>query len=238
MSCRWSLLIGICRQSTRWSHWGSVMGIRWESEHMSRWNSVFGICRHSKHMSRWIVLVGISLLTACANNRPPSNANNLCSIFDERPHWREAAEQAEKRWGAPLPMMMAFIHQESRFQSDAKPPRQKILGFIPGSRPSDAYGFPQAKDATWSDYQSQTGNSWASRDDFADAVDFVGWYVDGSARQCRISRSDALRQYLAYHEGRGGYLRGTYKAKSWLQAVARKVEQRSRSYQQQWAGCR
>lgn len=189
-----------------------------------------------RHLLIQVVLVG--LLTACANNRPPSNPNNLCQIFDERPHWRQAAEQASARWNTPLPLMMAFIHQESKFQSDAQPPRSKILGFIPGSRPSDAYGFPQAKDATWQDYQDRSGNSWADRTDFADSVDFIGWYVDGSARMCRLSKQDVLRQYLAYHEGRTGYLKGSYQAKPWLMSVARKVEQRSRTYQNQWQGCR
>ena len=39
---------------------------------------------------------------------------------------------------------MSFVYQESSFKADARPEREKILGFIPWFRPSSAVGYSQA----------------------------------------------------------------------------------------------
>ena len=145
--------------------------------------------------------------------------------------------RAEQRWEVPVPILMAFLYQESRFVRDARPPRRKILWVIPGLRPSDAYGYPQAIDSTWGDYRRETGNRGADRDDFGDAVDFVGWYNDQSWRRNHIPKNDAYHLYLAYHEGQGGYARGTWRRKVWLQEVARKVARRAEMYSKQLKQC-
>jgi hypothetical protein len=68
-------------------------------------------------------------------------------------------------------------------------------------------------------------------------VDFIGWYVNMSHEMLGISRSDTYNQYLAYHEGQGGYKRKTWEKKPWLINVAKKVEKRAKSYQSQLAQC-
>lgn len=185
---------------------------------------------------RLLLLLPIVLLCACTTS-PPANQDNLCAIFREKDGWYDDAADARDEWGSPIPVMMAIIHQESRFQAKAKPPRRKILGFIPGPRPSSAYGYSQAKKTTWSEYKRNAGRYGADRDDFADAIDFVGWYNYQSHRRSGVSRSDPYRLYLAYHEGHGGYNRGTYHNKQWLKNVARKVERRSSDYQSQLVTC-
>ena len=45
-------------------------------------------------------------------------------------------------------LQLSFIKQESSFQRTARPPRKKVLGFIPGLRASSAYGYSQALDGT------------------------------------------------------------------------------------------
>jgi hypothetical protein len=185
------------------------------------------------------VLLALALVLSaagCATSQP-SDINNLCAIFDEKRGWYRDADEAHREWGSPIPVMMAMMHQESRFVARAKPPRRKILGFIPGPRPSDAYGYSQALGSTWKSYIHSSGNYGADRDKFEDAVDFVGWYNHQSARRNGIPRSDAYRLYLAYHEGHGGYARRTYKNKQWLLGVARKVQRRATLYQQQLARC-
>ena len=177
------------------------------------------------------------LLAACAS-RPPANPDNICAVFDDKRGWYEDARDAEKRWGTPIPVLMAIVHQESRFQAKAKPPRKRIFGFIPGPRPSDSYGYSQALKSTWAAYERSAGRYGADRDDFGGAIDFVGWYSHQSHRRNGIARGDAYRLYLAYHEGHGGYERGSYRSKDWLQRVARKVSDRSTRYDAQLAGCR
>jgi hypothetical protein len=48
---------------------------------------------------------------------------------------------------------------------------------------------------------------------------------------------DAYNQYLAYHEGKAGYARGTYRRKSWLPAVARDVQTWATRYEAQLRTC-
>ncbi|SPY30945.1 Uncharacterized protein conserved in bacteria [Photobacterium damselae] len=102
---------------------------------------------------------------------------------------------------------------------------------------SSAYGYAQAQDPAWEDFQRATNNG-GSRTDFYDSLQFVGWYTYETQRQLGISKWDAYRQYLAYHEGRGGYQRGTYRRKPNLMQVARKVERYSKEYGWQMKQCR
>jgi len=184
-----------------------------------------------------IILFFLIVLSSCATYKP-SNPNNLCDIFLGETDWYEAARDAQHKWGTPMYVMMAIMHQESRFVDDAQPKRDWFLGIIPLPRDSSAYGYAQAQDPVWGEYLKQTRNSGADRDDFEDAVDFIGWYTDGSQKRLKLSKWDAYGQYLAYHEGRGGYARGTYKNKSWLKQVAGKVKKRATTYNVQLKGCR
>lgn len=169
---------------------------------------------------------------------PPSQPANLCAIFKEQDDWYAASRQAQQRWSAPVAVQMAIMKQESAFVADARPPRRWFLGFIPLSRPSTAFGYSQALDGTWERYQQSTGHSGAERDDFADAADFIGWYMRQSQIELGIPPRDAYRQYLAYHEGQGGYRRGSYRQKPWLMDVARNVAATATRYQRQLNQCR
>ena len=176
------------------------------------------------------------LLGACATS-PPKNTGNICSIFAEKDKWYKKAKRSQDKWGSPIPTLMAIMHQESRFRAKAKPPRRKILWVIPGPRQSDAYGYPQAKDSTWDWYRKSSGNRWADRDNFGDAVDFVGWYNAQTHKKNRVRLNDTYNLYLAYHEGHGGFKRRSYKNKKWLKQVAGKVTRQANRYQQQLSGC-
>ncbi|MDT8387569.1 MAG: hypothetical protein RQ736_08650 [Thiogranum sp.] len=181
-----------------------------------------------------VLLIGS--LTACATE-PPRNLSDSCSIFREKNGWYKSANNSFKKWGVPVHVQMAIIHQESRFVHDAKPPRGKLLWVIPWKRLSSAYGYGQIKDGTWDWYRDSTGNRWADRDDFDDVADFIGWYGAMSNRLLGISKWDAYSQYLAYHEGHGGYRRKTYNRKPWLKGVSRKVEARAVEYRGQLGAC-
>jgi len=173
---------------------------------------------------------------ACAT-APPANVEDICAIFEEKRGWYKAAKKSEKRWGTPKHVQMSIIRQESSFKFDAKPPRTKLLGFIPWKRPSDAYGYAQALDSTWEWYKDDSGRRFADRDDFDDAIDFVGWYTNMSNKSVGISKWDPYNQYLAYHEGHAGWRRGTYRRKSGLKKTARKVDYRAREWGAQLKRC-
>lgn len=187
------------------------------------------------------VLLAVALLAgpwvACVGG-PPSDADDICSIFSEKRSWHRASKRAMDRWGVSESVQLAIIHQESSFRATARPPRSRILWLLPGPRLSSAYGYGQVVDSTWQRYVQSTGNRRASRDDFRDVTDFIGWYADRIHRRTGIAKHDAGNLYIAYHEGPGGYARGTHMGKPWLRNVARRVDLRAGSYAMQYAGCR
>jgi hypothetical protein len=181
-------------------------------------------------------LAAVLLGLACAN-LPPRQLDDLCGIFAEKSEWHAAALAAEERWGAPLPVLMAVLHQESRFRARARPDWRTALGVIPLGPASSAYGYGQVKVGTWEDYRRLARRPDARRDRFADAVDFVGWYADVIARSAGVAKDDAFHLYLAYHEGPTGFGRRSFEAKPWLLGVARKVSDRAELYGRQRAQC-
>lgn len=173
------------------------------------------------------------ILTGCMTTPPPKRIHNVCSIFAEHPKWYRDAKDVERRWRVPVAVQMAIIHQESKFDSTARPPRTKLFGILPWARPTTAYGYSQALDGTWSLYRHSSGGYFASRDSFEDAVDFIGWYANQAYLRAHIPRENAFQLYLAYHEGVTGYMKQTYRKKRWLVAVAHKVQRQAKVYQMQ-----
>ena len=187
-------------------------------------------------VTRLLILMLACTLSGCATYKP-SQVADVCEIFRGETDWYKAARKANKRWGTPIGLMMAIINQESSYRADVRPDRPKFL-FIPLPRKSSAYGYAQAQNPAWNDYRRDTGNWSHDRDNFSDAINFVGWYTNKTHHILGISKWDPYRQYLAYHEGWGGYKRGTYKKKGFLTGVAAKVKRQSESYNAQLQGCK
>ncbi|MDO5706860.1 MAG: lytic transglycosylase [Paracoccus sp. (in: a-proteobacteria)] len=192
-------------------------------------------------MNRLLKLAIVGLVASCGgggNYSAPRNLDNACLLARERPVYMNAMRATERRWGVPVHVQMATIHQESKFIGDARTPHQYALGVIPIGRQSSAFGYSQALDGTWDEYVRDTGNRRARRDNIRDATDFMGWYMNGTTARLGISKWDAGGQYLAYHEGRSGFARGSHMSKPWLLRVAGNVNQRSAMYQAQLTTCR
>tara|TARA_B110000196_G_scaffold43889_1_gene34251 strand:- start:591 stop:1190 length:600 start_codon:yes stop_codon:yes gene_type:complete len=175
----------------------------------------------------------IILISACSSI--PQNTSNSCSIFNERYLWYKHVRSTEKKWGTPIYVQLAIIKMESDFDWLAKPPRQKLFKVIPFKRPSSSFGYSQAVKGTWEQYKNETGNKLATRSRFKDSVDFIGWYTDKTESILKISKKDAFRQYLAYHEGWGGYK--NYKNKQKVIILAKKVKNQSDKYKSQLKKC-
>ena len=187
-------------------------------------------------------LILVTLLAGCSlpsgNVNAPRNLNNACSILDQRRSFFPAFMTAKRKYGVPVSVQMAIIWQESKFKSKAKTPRRYRFGLIPVGRQSSAYGYAQVLDGTWREYKATAGRWAASRTNIQDSADFSGWYMTQSRRELGISMSDTRNQYLAYHEGRTGYRRGSYKSKRWLLRVAKNLENRAKMYNSQLRRCR
>ena len=186
----------------------------------------------SKFRNIFLVFI-IILISACSSI--PQNTSNSCSIFNERYLWYKHVKNTEKKWGTPIYVQLAIVKMESDFDWLAKPPRQKLFKVIPFKRPSSSFGYSQAVKGTWEQYKNETGNRLATRARFKDSVDFIGWYTDKTESILKISKKDAFRQYIAYHEGWGAYK--NYKNNQKVILLAKKVKKQSDKYKSQLKKC-
>ena len=181
-----------------------------------------------------IIFFLLILISGCSS--VPKNTADGCSIFSERYLWYKHAKKTEKKWGTPIYVQLAIIKMESDFDWLAKPERYKLFKVIPYKRPSSSFGYSQAVRGTWKQYKEETGNKYALRYRFKDSVDFIGWYTDKTEKLLKISKKDAFKQYIAYHEGWGAYK--NYKKKEKVILYAKKVQQQSNKYKKQLDECK
>lgn len=188
---------------------------------------------------RRIMMIPLLLLAGCAS--APTQTSNVCAVFDQKDgffnNWYSYAKGAEAQYGVPVPILMATINTESGFQARARPPRTKLLGFIPWTRPSTAYGYSQALDGTWAEFQRSTGRYGSGRTSFADAVYFVGWYHAQSNKKNGIPLNDAYNLYAAYYAGPKEYARGTWRNRPGIDRAARRTAAMASRYAAQMQSC-
>jgi len=187
----------------------------------------------NKNIINSFLILILLLISACSS--VPQNTSNSCSIFNERYLWYKHAKKTKDKWGTPIYVQLAIIKMESDFDWLAKPQRQKIFKVIPYKRPSSSFGYSQAVKGTWEQYKKETGNKLATRARFKDSVDFIGWYTNKTESILKISKKDAFRQYLAYHEGWGAYK--NYKNNQKVIILAKKVKKQSDKYKSQLKKC-
>tara|TARA_B100001540_G_C15675486_1_gene582216 strand:- start:360 stop:974 length:615 start_codon:yes stop_codon:yes gene_type:complete len=185
-----------------------------------------------------LIIFSLTLIfvVACSSSNNINSADS-CIIFEDKRNWYKATKKSYENWGVPISFQLAIINQESSFKQFAKPKRKRFIGFIPGKRPSSAFGYAQVTNPTWNWYKSRTNNLNASRANFKDVTDFIGWYVNQTNKMLGISKKDYFNQYLAYHEGHNGWKNKTYNSKKWLIEVAKKVESKSNLYNNQLIQC-
>lgn len=181
----------------------------------------------------------LMIVASCGGPKgTPRNLDNACLLLQERKPYARAFKRVNRKWGVPTHVIMAMIHQESKFDGNARTPHRYALGVIPMGRQSSAYGYSQALDGTWDEYRAETGNRSARRNNINDATDFMGWYMTKTRDRLGIPMTDARNQYLAYHDGHTGYRRGTWKSKAWLVDVSQRVARRAAMYEGQLRNCR
>ena len=184
-------------------------------------------------MKKIFLLICILFLNSCSSI--PKNTSDGCSIFSERYLWYKYSKKTEQKWGTPIYLQLAIIKMESDFDWLAKPKRYKIFKIIPYRRASSSFGYSQAIKGTWKQYKEETNNKLASRARFKDSVDFIGWYTNKTEKILKISKKDAVKQYIAYHEGWGNYK--NYKNNQKVILLAKKVQNQSNKYKAQLKKC-
>ena len=185
-------------------------------------------------LKRYVLYFLLIFISACSSI--PKNTADGCSIFSEKYLWYKHAKKTELKWGTPIYLQLAIIKMESDFDWLAKPQRYKLFKVIPYKRPSSSFGYSQAVKGTWKQYKEETGNKYALRSRFKDSVDFIGWYTNKTEKILKISKKDAFRQYIAYHEGWGAYK--NYKNKQKVIGLAKRVDKQSKKYKKQLNDCK
>lgn len=184
-------------------------------------------------LSPYLIVTVALFAGACGtfgmNTRPPPDVTNACKIFDDRSRWRDPVFDAARRWDVTPGTILAFMRQESSFRHDARPVDRN------GNRLSSALGYSQALDGTWADYERARGRG--DRRNLRKASDFIGWYLSQIAEQTGIDKTNTRDLYLAYHDGPGGFRRGTWRSKGWLITVADRVAVNAATYDDQLRDC-
>ncbi len=194
-------------------------------------------------MKKSLGLLCLLMLVASCSGSPRGNPNapnsldDACAITDQRRNFLPAFKEAQSEYGVPVAVLMSMMWQESKFKATARTPHQYALGVIPVGRQSSAYGFAQVLNGTWEEYQQITGRWRARRDNIHDAAQFMGWYMAQSNKELGLAMNDTRNQYLAYHDGRTGYRRGTWRRKGWLVNIANGLQDRAVMYHLQLQRC-
>ena len=106
---------------------------------------------------------------------------------------------AEQKYGVPVPVLMATVRKESGFKTTPSRHAPSCSASFPGP----ASPAPTAIRRRWTAHgrntRRETGNFAARRTNFADAVDFVGWYHAKTADTYGVARNDTFSLYLAYY---------------------------------------
>ena len=188
----------------------------------------------SLSLNNKLLLIIFLFILGCSS--VPKNTTDSCLIFSERYLWYKHAKKTEQKWGTPIYIQLAIIKMESDFDWLARPERKKIFKVIPFKRPSSSFGYSQAVKGTWKQYKNETENKFARRTRFKDSVDFIGWYTNKTEKLLKISKKDAFRQYIAYHEGWGNYK--NYKKNQKVIILAKKVSKQAKKYRLQLEKCK
>jgi hypothetical protein len=165
------------------------------------------------------------LLTACAPPREvegPPPANATCALLASHKGWSEALALAQQRWEIPPAPVMAVVRQESNFEV---PKHTK--------QPLAPFGYAQADARTWSAYRTAVKHPRADRANFADAVDFIGWYFAATQARTGARYSDVVTHYLSYSRGQNR----PGKASPAARKNAAKVAAYAKTYAKDLAAC-
>lgn len=186
-----------------------------------------------------VIILAFLFIQSCGIfKRIPPSQDSACDLLDHKSSWRRAVNASSKKWGVSPSLQLAFIKTESNFRARAKTPRKFFLGLIPAGRISSAYGYAQALNGTWDWYKKDTGNRSASRTDFSDSTDFIGWYVSQTNKKLKIPKSNVYKQYLAYHQGHAGYRSGRYKSSQAIMNVAQRTANTAIKFEKQLKSCK
>ena len=157
---------------------------------------------------------------------------NPCQYFFTHPQRLQIHQSVANKWHISTGTQLAVLLQESNLSAYARADQRHWINRIFSTKKISAYGYAQAIDRTWGQYQQTQNKQFASRHNYHDATDFIGWYLSTISKQTHIPTTQTEKLYLAYHEGIKGYQKQTYKNKPQLQKISHKVAQQGQAIDQ------
>lgn len=158
-----------------------------------------------------------------------------CEIFRERPDWYRAAEQTEARWGLPIAHQLAFLTTDWKLQESQVPTRWRP-DWTRIDRPQPGI-LPGFLEATWRQYESETGNTSASYNSTPDVLDFMGWYFATLGPIENVSPYDPVAQYVLWRHGPDLYRAGAWKQNLWINGQAHRFANQTRLFMSDLEDC-
>lgn len=167
------------------------------------------------------------------STQPPANPNNLCSVFQDKDSWYVAAHKVHAKYGIPIDTAIAILAQNSKRSNQDNGLFESLTSAVGLGNE----GFLVVSDEIWQQYKDEAGNFLSDRGSFADALDFMGWYMNKAKEKSGIALFDAYNQYLVYREGFDAFNTRSYTAKVWLLNEASEVRNRALEYRKQLLRC-
>ncbi|HAH70293.1 MAG TPA: hypothetical protein DCL74_00625 [Succinivibrionaceae bacterium] len=185
-------------------------------------------------MSKKLLTAAVAafFFTGCSS-QPPANSNNLCSVFQDKDGWYVAAHKVHAKYGIPIDTAMAILAQNSKLSTQDN----GLFDGLTSAVGLGNEGFLVVSDEIWQQYKDEAGTFLSDRGSFADALDFMGWYMNKAKERSGVALCDAYNQYIVYREGFEAFNARTYTAKDWLLKEASEVRTRASEYRQQLLRC-
>jgi|AntRauTorckE5430_2_1112549.scaffolds.fasta_scaffold00318_18 hypothetical protein len=170
-----------------------------------------------------------------AKLQPVDYDRRICHVIQSNWGWARALKRVSKDYDISPGLLLSVIYHESGFRPNVRPKPYMVFGVIPW-QVSSAYGYGQIKQETWDWYKSHNPGWFQSRTQFPDTLNFIGWYYSLFLKKTE-TKTVHRDFYLAYHEGLGGYQRGTYHGNDWLIKKAESVALRAKLYDEKLNDC-
>ena len=180
-------------------------------------------------LKRLLLLLSCIMLSAC--HSAAVRSNNACDILMDQPSWYRYHQFYAKKYAVPSTTVLAFIAFESDFKPTARPVKSWLIrDVIPWQYHSSSYGYSQATNAAWTDFQNANPYSYYTRDDYPSSIAFISWYLYNYA----ADKEDVFDKYVIYHDGPN---KSASKVPHATKVHAKKVSGLSNKYKQQLNSC-
>lgn len=185
--------------------------------------------KFTKLMKKSIIISFILMLSGCEK---AINRHNMCALFKDNTAWYQYHKYYEQKYKVPMAITLAIIEKESGFKAHARPVKTWLIkNVIPWEYASSSYGYAQALNGSWSEFQKAHKGEYHVRSAYKSNVAFINWYLHKYADRYKSVED----KYLIYHNGPYS---NPKKAKQSVLHYAKEVAKKANTYDKQLKQCK